>query len=359
MKRVIFLAGMATAIALPAAAQSSVSLFGVVDATAQRASQGGASVNRLLGTGGNQISRLGFRGTEDLGGGWSAGFVLDMGLNVDTGTGGAISANNQTVAATGGALVFNRRSTVSLAHTSLGELRLGRDFTPTYWNLTFFDPFGTAGAGSAANIIQGNLSQVSTVQTALRASNSIGYVLPRLGGFYGQAMVAMGENGSAAANGTKRDGNYAGFRAGYAAGALDVALSHGKTSLFSGDVSTTNAAASYNLGFIKPMAQIFQDRKDKIAAPNRSSGFLLGATVPLGAGYIPLAYSRIHNNAATERQATQLAVGYVYNLSKRTAVYSTLSHIRNRNGAAVSGGGVAGVANAGWSGLDLGIRHSF
>ncbi|WP_230681514.1 porin [Paracidovorax cattleyae] len=73
---------------LPAFAQSSLTVFGAIDATVQHASQGGASVNRLNGSGGNQISRLGFRGVEDLGGGLSAGFVLDMGLNIDTGTGG-------------------------------------------------------------------------------------------------------------------------------------------------------------------------------------------------------------------------------------------------------------------------------
>src|ERR1700749_595687 len=108
-------------------AQSSLAVFGVVDVTLQRASQGGVHVWRLNGNGGNQFSRLGFRGIEDLGGGLSAGFVLDAGLNVDSGTGAALSTNNQTVAATNGALAFSRRSTVSLISAQAGELRLGRD----------------------------------------------------------------------------------------------------------------------------------------------------------------------------------------------------------------------------------------
>jgi predicted porin len=348
----------AGALAVPAFAQSSVTVFGVIDSTYQHASQGGASVDRLNGNGGNQISRLGFRGTEDLGDGWSAGFVLDMGLNIDTGTGGVTSTNNQTATAASGA-TFNRRSTVSLASARLGELRLGRDFTPTYWNLTFFDPFGTAGAGSAANIVQGALSKVSTVQTALRASNSVGYLLPLLGGFYGQAMYAMGENASNAANGTKHDGNYAGARIGYADNRLNAAIAHGRTSLATGDVTTTNAGLSYSLGAVKPMLQLFQDRKDTVAAPNRSSGFLLGAQFTVGAGYFPVSYSRIRDNAAVERRAHQLAVGYVYNLSKRTAVYTTVSRIGNSGGAALSGGGIPGVPNAAWRGTDVGIRHSF
>lgn len=343
---------------LPAFAQSSLTVFGVIDATVQHASQGGASVNRLNGSGGNQISRLGFRGVEDLGGGLSAGFVLDMGLNVDTGTGGVTSANNQTAAASSG-LAFNRRSTVSLSSTRWGEMRLGRDFTPTYWNLTLFDPFGTAGAGSAANIIQGSLSKVSTVQTALRASNSVGYFLPSMSGFYGQLMYAMGENGSGAPNGTSKDGNYTGLRVGYAAGPLNVAIAHGRTSLASGDVSTTNAGLAYDFKVARPMLQLFQDRKDGVAAPSRSSGFLVGAQFPAGPGYIPVSYSRIGDNAAVERKATQLAIGYVYNLSRRTAVYTTFSRIGNAGGAALSGGGVPGVANAAWRGTDIGIRHTF
>src|SRR4029453_8215189 len=115
-------------------------------------------------------------------------------------------------------VTFNRRSTVSLLG-GWGELRVGRDFVPTYLNLTGFDPFGAAGAGSILNIAQGGLTRTSTVQTAIRASNSLAYHLPAgLAGFYGQAMYALGENASNAAGGTKDDGNYAGLRIGYATG---------------------------------------------------------------------------------------------------------------------------------------------
>jgi predicted porin len=341
-----------------AMAQSSVTIFGVLDTTLQRASQGGASVNRLLGAGGNQFSRLGFRGIEDLGGGLSAGFVLDAGINVDTGAGGAGSANNQTVVPAGG-IAFNRRSTVSLISRTWGEIRLGRDFVPTYWNLTTFDPFGTAGAGSANNMAQSALTRVATVQTAIRASNSVGYFLPAMGGFYGQAMYAMGENASNAPGGTADDGRYAAMRLGYASGALNLAISHGKTTLASGDVETANAGASFDFGAAKVMAQYFRDSKERVAAPNRSHGWLIGAQVPVHSGYIPVSYSTSKDNSAAGSSARQMAAGYVHNLSKRTAVYGTLSVIKNKNGAALTGGGVPGVANTSWRGYDIGIRHAF
>lgn len=357
MKKSMLASAMAL-LSTGAFAQSSVTIFGVIDTTVQRASQAGVQATRVLGVGGNQFSRIGFRGVEDLGGGLSVGFVLDAGLNIDTGLGGATTADNQTSAASGG-LTFNRRSTVSLMSRTLGELRVGRDFVPTYWNLTVFDPFGTAGAGSVNNLAQGALARISTVQTAVRASNSIGYFLPSLGGLYGQAMYALGENASNAPGGTRSDGRYAALRLGYAIEGLNVALSHGKTTLFSGDVTTTNMGASYPIAGTKLMAQYFRDSKEKVVASNRSHGALLGAQVAIGAGYIPVSFTTVKDNSAAGRSAKQLAVGYVHNLSKRTALYGTYSQIRNEHGAALSGGGVPGIANATWRGLDLGIRHTF
>lgn len=341
-------------------AQSSVTIFGVVDTTWQRASQGGSTASRLNGNGGNQFSRIGFRGTEDLGDGLSAGFVLDAGLNIDSGTGAVTSADNLTTTGSGG-LTFNRRSTVSLMSMTWGEVRLGRDFVPTYWNLTAFDPFGTAGAGSVNNLAQSALTRISTVQTAVRASNSIGYFLPlgsSLSGIYGQAMLALDEN-QTGATGTQRDGRYYGLRLGYAQGPFNAALAHGRTRLGSGNVSTTNAGASYEFGTVKMLTQLFRDSKDIATAPNRSNGWMVGAQVTVGAGYVPVSYTRVKDNSATGRNANQLAIGYVYNLSKRTAVYTSYSRLQNRDGAALSGGGVTGVANSVWSGLDVGVRHSF
>ena len=88
---------------------------------------------RALANSGYNSSRLGFRGTEDLGGGLAASFWLEAPITNDDGATGVAS--------------FARRSTVSLSG-GFGELRLGRDYTPTFWNDTVFDPFGTNGVGS-------------------------------------------------------------------------------------------------------------------------------------------------------------------------------------------------------------------
>jgi predicted porin len=342
-----------------AIAQSSVTLFGIVDATLQYASQNDVHVTRLNGNGGLQSSRIGFRGIEDLGGGLSAGFHLEAGVNVDSGAGAGTTTDNQTPPdALGGnqGVLFNRRATVSLLG-GWGELRLGRDNVPAYQNIFTYDPFGASGAGSILNIAQGGLTRSSTIQTALRASNSIGYFLPSgLAGFYGQAMYALGENASNAAGGTKNDGNYAGLRIGYAAGPFSVGVAYGKTSLASGDVSVADVGGVFDFGFAKAMAQYFRDSKD---GSSDSEGWMIGGQINLGSGYFPIAYSTVKDKDATNRTAKQLAAGYVYNMSKRTALYGTLSYIKNEDGANLSGGGVPGVANEPWRAVDLGIRHSF
>ena len=146
-----FIALAAACAAGGALAQSSVTLFGVVDVGIAHLT--GTDVSRTgVSTGGANISRLGFRGTEDLGGGLAASFWLEAGLDVDSGAGKGI----------GGGLMFNRRATVSLSGVNWGELRLGRDDAATFLNTLIFDPFLTNGVGgNNAFIMQGAPSQVS------------------------------------------------------------------------------------------------------------------------------------------------------------------------------------------------------
>lgn len=186
----------AAAIASGAHAQSSVTLFGVIDAAVQSARADGVGhVTRLVNSS-NTSSRLGVRGIEDLGGGLSASFWLEAAVNNDNGTGAATNTNNQAPAggipaAGSQGLTFNRRSTVSFAGR-FGEIRLGRDYVPSFLSLPIFDPFGTNGVANSLPMTA-VLGLTTGPQTAVRASNSIGYILPReLGGFHGQAMVRCG-----------------------------------------------------------------------------------------------------------------------------------------------------------------------
>jgi predicted porin len=359
----------ALAVVGAASAQSTVTLFGGVDIDYQNLRQGGATVNQL-GTSGLYSSRLGFRGTEDLGGGLAASFWLEAGVNPDSGTGQGTSLNNQTGAASTGnaGLVFNRRSTLSLVSASVGELRLGRDYTPTFWNLTVFDPFGTLGSGQATALQLGYFNQAGALATAVRSSNSIQYLSPGCAdpvgctGVYGQLMYAFGENSSAAAN--SKDGNTWAGRIGFAQGPFNVALAAGTTKLATGDVSQVNIGGSYNFGVATLIGQYDTDKKNftpALGGATNSKGWLLGATIPVGAGYIPLSYQTTKDNSAAGLKANKFAIGYVYNLSKRTSLYTTYSSISNKNGSALAGisGANSGFVNATWTGLDVGVKHSF
>jgi len=398
----------ALAVAGIASAQSSVTLFGVVDATISGFSNKAedkrnptlenpnfvrradvTTSQTVLRNSGYNSSRLGFRGTEDLGGGLAASFWLEGALSNDDGTPGGQN--------------WQRRSTVSLSG-NFGEVRLGRDYTPTFWNDTVFDPFGTNGVGtnliSTANgynnpgsvISQGGFIQNTTY---VRASNSIGYFLPpNLGGFYGQFMYAFNEktnydpgtrtppgpeaflanpNNNPDAAGVSRAGRYVGGRIGYANGPLDVALAYGQSTVASNfyagtttNLDTWNLGASYDFGVVKLFgeysnAKLKQDTSSNFVAgvtnpfgfrEPGADGWLLGVTVPVGPGLIRASYSAVdYKNTGAfiseqlgyrpDPKADKFAIGYVHNLSKRTALYATVARINNKNGADLTVGGPA------------------
>ena len=378
----------ALALAGIASAQSSVTLFGVLDAgvsyndTKSNLANGG-SIKRsqwTQSTSGYNTSRLGFRGTEDLGGGLAASFWLEAGLGNDTGSAGG-----------GGTQLFNRRSTVSLSG-AFGEVRIGRDYTSTFWNDTVFDPFGTNGVGS--NVIFGaHLAPTATTPATptspyadsnyVRASNTVAYFLPtNLGGFYGQVQYGLAEQVKTTGTNVSTAGRYVGGRFGYANGPLDVALAYGESTTndlitSNNKVKTANLGASYDFGVVKAFTELSQFKlasgiATTIIDNSKVNGLLIGATAPIGAGLIRASFSTARVSVpGADPRADKFALGYVHNLSKRTALYATYAHVNNKN----FGSNVPGIStNAGTgssplaygagtpsssNGYDFGIRHAF
>lgn len=351
------------AICSAALAQSSVTVFGIVDVNYAQGSGSVSDASRLA-SGSNASSRIGFRGTEDLGGGIKASFWLEGQLNTDDGTGVASSINNQAVpafvSATGAnaavragtqGLTFGRRSTVSLA-AQWGELRLGRDFTAHYRNRVDTDPFGVVGVGAT----QANVGSLAGL-TSTRASNMIGYFLPgNLGGFLGQIQYFMGENSSGLP--TSENGSGYSLRLGYGVGSVSASFAYGRLRLATGDVVSTNVGAIYDAKVVRLMAAWFSDKTESAAAFT-GQGYTFGAIAPLGSGEVKLALSRYGSDAAAQPQTDKIALGYVHNLSKRTALYATFATVNNRGGASTALNGAITAANASSAGYDLGVRHSF
>ncbi len=317
-------------------AQSSVTLFGIVDLNIRNVRQGGDNLTSMSQDG-IASSRLGFRGVEDLGGGMSAGFWLEGGLNPDTGTPAGFN--------------FLRRSTVSLMG-GFGEVRLGRDYTPTFWNHTVFDPFGTNGVGSSVNTFTVLGSGATTL---VRANNTLAYFTPNLGGFGAQIQYAFKE--TAAANDPNE---YAGIRLTYAAGPLSAGLATASegSNIATDSFKRTNFGIAYDFGVAKPMAQYTQG---KFGAA-KVNHYMLGVVAPVGPGNLKASYTRSdYNAAAGDQDANQIAVGYDYNLSKRTALYGTFSRISNKNGGTkgLAPAAAAVTPSGNSTGLEFGVRHAF
>lgn len=326
-------------------AQSSVTLFGIVDAAYAKGT-GSVSDKTQLKSGGYNSSRFGVRGTEDLGGGLKASFWLEAGVNNDDGTGAASNTNNQAVTAANAStqgLTFNRRSTVSL-EGGFGELRLGRDYTPQFWTEVAYDPLGIVGVGNSIAFNKGG-------QTGVRASNSIGYLSPSFNGVKVWVQTYMGENASTAPA-KAGDGN--GIRVTYDAGPLSLAYATSSTTVSAGVKNdTSNVGGSYNFGVAKLMAQI---NKTKVDGSADTDGYVVGATAPLGAGTVRFSLSETDKAGA---KSNKTAIGYVYGLSKRTDLYATYARVTNKGGATASLNGAVTAANASSSGYDFGIKHAF
>jgi predicted porin len=365
-----------------AMAQSSVTLFGVLDLGVESVKTNAGRVTGISPSA-NSSSRLGFKGVEDLGGGLAASFWLEAALNPSSGIGSSgTSANNQTTTTAAGGLTFNRRSTLSLSG-NFGEVRVGRDYVPTFWNYAIFDPFGANSIGATIS----NYSGAGASATFVRSSNSIGYFLPNnLGGFYGQGMYAFGNRASNEVTGgvnTSDNGTYTGFRVGYAQGPIDAALAYAQTkfaagtnavaiagaSSTSGNFQDFNLGGSYDFGVAKAMGTISNQKLNDLGTVGNNQsvkGWSIGANAPVGAGNVLVQYSAIKLVSA---KSDKWSFGYVYNLSKRTAVYGLLARVGNSGGAASTAasfssgslGAVAGASNvnASSTGVSLGLRTSF
>ena len=325
MKKTLLALSVLAGFAGAASAQSSsVTLFGVIDANLRQIDNNGTKVRQL-------------------GGGLKAGFWLEAALNPDTGT---INSSNK---------FWHRRATVSL-ESPLGEVRLGRDYAPTYTGISDFDAFGDNGVGKITNL-QSKLT--GTVETNSRIDNEVQYFLPKdIGGVYGSLAVAPSES----AIGTK----YVGGRVGYLGNGLNVSLTYGQTdaNATSDKYKISTLGAAYDFGFLRLLGSF-----TSIKFVSREEALInFGATVPVGSGVIRASIGRADlkggaagSNTASDADATLLAIGYVQNLSKRTALYTTYAQIDNKGAQAMNVGATTPALPGGKksSGIEFGLRHSF
>ncbi|HUG25994.1 porin [Piscinibacter sp.] len=344
-------------VAIPAMANAQVTVFGVIDLAGRMVKNEGVGSVTSLASGEGLTSRFGVRGSEDLGGGLSAGFHLESTVHADAGGAGT------------GSQFWDRRSTVSLASKSLGELRLGRDFSPTYSNWGRYDPFGFVGLGRSGTFISGGPSGPiksafgTGPNTLVRSSNGVQYLLPAgLNGLQGGVFVAPGEGGTAAAGLDK----FFGVRLGYGTANYEVSAATATTQndLTGNEKFKDNVIGGFfKFGGTKVSAAW---RQFKILSAKQTN-LLVGVTMPAGPGAVKLSYNQAKLSGSADgvdiggNGAGQLAAGYVYNLSKRSSLYATASRVSNDGTSkyTLAGGAPGIVAGGSSSGFEVGMTHSF
>ena len=319
-----------------AMAQSSVTLYGIADINLQSKTQHNLRTTALE-SGGVSGSRWGIKGSEDLGGGLKANFVLESGFDISTGK-----------QSTAGSL-FNRQSYVGFSG-GFGEVQLGNSFTP------LDDIHGAANA-----VFDSILSPTagSTYSYKLQAGytsnplNQIKYLSPSFGGFSGAVSYALGENKTA----TTSARNVVSLNIQYAAGPLYVGYGYenDKKYVTPGVATKHNLInATYDLGVAKLLAS-YRDVKNTDQGDDKEKTAQIGVDVPVGASLIVsagYAHSVAENVGLVDRKTNGFAVGASYSLSKRTSVYTGVNLTRVKGGAAGSDKEKGNL-------YAVGVRHAF
>ena len=299
-KNLIALAVLAAAGA--ASAQSSVTLYGRVDAglvSAKDQISGDGLTRTQLNSNVLNNSLWGFKGTEDLGNGLKANFVLEAGMNMDDGT---ASVAGQT---------FNRKATVGLSG-NFGSVELGRNYTA-------YDAL----RGATNNTADTNMSVTGSVFAAggdytSRVNNSVRFDSNVYSGFSGAASYAFGENKGVATDSTD---NLA-LHVKYANGPLLVGYAHQTEYAATGaDTKYNLFGGSYDFGVAKLNAGY--NTADR-ASNKEDKEYQVGVSAPFGATTVYFGYAKAKAETAgvttEERSGFDLAATYA--LSKRTTAYA-------------------------------------
>lgn len=349
--------------AIPALAQSQVTVYGVLDTGlvyTNNVNAAGDSQVKMPGLTGSLPSRFGFRGSEDLGGGLEALFVLEGGIGIDTGTSGQ------------GGRLFGRQSNVGL-RGGYGTVTLGRQVNMTYL------------AALQSDVLGPNLFSMSSIDLYIpnaRSDNAIGY-LGTYSDFTVGATYSLGRDASNA-GGPSATG-CAGEVAGNAKACRQVTgllgydnKAYGLTTSYDIMYGNTGAAGGLTtsdssdkrvtlngyamVGGVRIGAGAMARRKAAATPVNNFSSDMYY----LGARYLPTPFLQLDAQVArlnvkdSPGDSTMAVLRATYFLSKRTALHGSLGHMKNAGNAAIAldAGGTVG-AGKNQSGVVLGLRHLF
>ena len=340
MKKSLIALACASAFAGSANAQS-LTTYGIVDMGFVGESGGTAGSIDKITSGAQSGTRLGFKGTEDLGNNMKALFVLETGIAADK---GGFNQSN---------LAFARQSFIGI-QSDAGTLTLGRQYTPFFLTLNgVADPFASGLAGNAQNLIP---------TSGIRMDNAVKYASPIFSGISAEIAYGFGENSA----GIDRNGRNFGGSIGYSDGALNVRLAHhrgNETPTLPSTISnlsntSTMLAANYKFEVAKVFAA-YSDNDVQISGVGKSRDLLIGVSVPIGNHTFIASYINKDGRSASNLDASQFGLGYTYALSKRTNLYAAWATIDNKRGGVLYTVGNNSEPGSGDRAINLGVRHTF
>lgn len=369
---------------LAGSAQAQVTLSGGVDGNITRLNAGSAGKVWQLRDGGMYVTKLTLSGREDMGGGYATSFYFESQASSDTGDGIPSNSNNLfTGSSAGGGLAFNRKATLSL-FSPAGEVRVGRDYTPTFAAPAYFDPFFSAGVASAVNF-QPYYKYIASIKrtlapgTNVRASNALAY---HTSGLWDRGLDlyyqhAFGENVGP---------EYRAVGASYNKGPLLVAAGYSRskgpftdgaayltrdTASPDNRLTVWSAGAWYKFASGFTLMGFYHSQKlaayGELGSPfgtehNRKvDDWMLGFSWPIELSTLKFGVMKRDDKGAANADSLQVGIGYSYHLSKRTALYANYVSIRNRNTANYNfiAAGLNPPAGASATAPQIGLSHNF
>jgi predicted porin len=328
MNRTLLVAALAALGATSALAQSTVTIYGRLNVSAEARNSNDVKTSVL----GNNASRIGFKGTEDLGGGLQAGFVLEHGFDPSNGLPGAEPG-------AAGSAFWGRQSEVNLSG-GFGTVRLGNFTSEAYYATSDYIGMHNHETGTSSDALYAYIG---------RNTNKVAYRTPSLGGATIEAAVSAGEGGG-------RARNYD-VAVNYGAGPLHVGVGYEKAG---GNAKQLAVSGLYEMGSLVFGAMVQRDTDGLGAGLGNRTNFRGSVAYIFGASELHLnvgragEYSKLKNS-----DATQYTLGYNYNLSKRTKVYTYYTAIDDSKIGLYTGGARANGKDGEFSSLALGVRHNF
>lgn len=301
-------------LAASAQAQSSVQLYGLMDMSAGRFQTAGTEKLWRADSGNMTTSFIGFKGTEDLGGGLKAVFQIEHFLRLDAGAAGRFNGD-----------AFWARSAYVGLQNEYGTVTLGRNTTPLFVSTLVFNAIGDSFGFSPS------IRQLFTPSTGLGMlpffgdtgwSNSLAYSSPKFGGLSFSLLGNLGE-GAAGATGKNVGGNVMYFGGPLSGTVAFQQVKNGANGTPAGfdKQDTWQLGGAYDFGVGKLFAQ-YTSVKTSATVDTDTKMWGLGASVPIGSGKLLAQYGKSTADVgAGEVTHKVFTVGYDYFLSKNTDLY--------------------------------------